>query len=177
MMLRSNFHLRCGRTPLLRGLALVTAVVCAAAPAQAQWKWRDAQGRIQYSDRPPPTDVRDRDILQRPAAAARPATPSGAAPAASAASGPAATTDPALEARKRQTEGGAPPDKAKRDEEERAARQRAENCTRARDYARSLDAGTRIARVNEKGEREVLDDAQRARESAKAREIIANDCR
>jgi hypothetical protein len=176
MMQRSNFHLRCGWSPLLRGLALVATVACAASPAQAQWKWRDAQGRIQYSDRPPPTDVRDRDILQRPAAAvARPAT---VAPAASgAASGPVATSDAALEARKRQTEGGAPPDKAKRDEEDRATRQRAENCTRARDYARSLDAGTRIARINDKGEHEVLDDAQRARESAKAREVIANDCR
>ena len=48
-------------------LALVGLAL--ALPAVAQWKWRDAQGRITVSDRPPPREVPERDILVRPAAA------------------------------------------------------------------------------------------------------------
>ena len=40
--------------------------VCLALPAAAQWKWRGKDGRIQYSDLPPPAGTADQDILQRP---------------------------------------------------------------------------------------------------------------
>ena len=160
--------------------ALLTTLLCMtlAQPAAAQWKWRDAQGRVQYSDRPPPNAVPERDILSRPAAArtgpggnsppasASPASgPAAAAPAASSASGSA-------EARRRATE-----EASRRAEEERQARQRSENCARARDYARTVESGQRIARTNDRGEREFLDDSQRAAELNRAREVIASDCR
>lgn len=174
-----QFHPKPGSLRTL-SLALLTVVsVTLALPCAAQWKWRDAQGRIQYSDRPPPNDVRDRDILTRPAAPATPrslpATAASAPVASPSGTSPAATSDPALEARKRQAD--APQDQARRDEEARLARQKTENCARAKEYARTIESGQRIARTNDKGEREFLDDAQRARESARAREIIASDCR
>lgn len=171
----------------LRPLSLtLLAVVCVTftLPCAAQWKWRDAQGRIQYSDRPPPNDVRDRDILARPAAAptaahagARTAPASAASAAGNTPAGTATTSssDPALEARKRQAD--AAQDQARRDEEARVARQKVENCARAKEYARTVESGQRISRTNEKGEREFLDDAQRTKEAARAREIIASDCR
>lgn len=177
-------HPKPGTPRLLSLTLLAVACVTFALPCAAQWKWRDAQGRIQYSDRPPPNDVRDRDILARPATApsaahsgARPG-PAGAASAAGntpTGTPPPSGTDPALEARKRQAEGVQ--DQARRDEEARVARQKIENCARAKEYARTVESGQRIARTNDKGEREFLDDAQRARESARAREIIASDCR
>ncbi len=34
----------------------------------------------------------------------------------------------------------------------------------------------RIARVNERGERIVLDDAERAAETQRARQVVASDC-
>lgn len=144
-------------------------------PAQAQWKWRDEKGRIQYSDRPPPASVPEKNVLQRPAS--QPillAAPSTAASAPAAASGPV-VRDTTLEARKRQTE--ADEQAQRRAEEEKVARQRRENCERAREYARTLDAGMRVARVNAQGEREILDDAQRAAEQAKARDVIDSECR
>jgi Domain of unknown function (DUF4124) len=165
----------------LRGLSLaVLAVVAAtlALPCAAQWKWRDAQGRVQYSDRPPPNDVRDRDILARPSAAPsvpRPALPAASSAGAQPGAASAPTSDPALEARKRQAESAQ--DQGKRDEDARIARQKIENCARAKEHARTAESGQRMARTNDKGEREFLDDAQRARESARAREIIASDCR
>ena len=70
--------------------------------ASAQWKWRDKSGQIQYSDRPPPADTADAEILQRPEVTARKAT--AAAQPASGASAPllvpkAAGADPELEAK------------------------------------------------------------------------------
>jgi hypothetical protein len=72
------------------GLCLVSLLLAAAAPAQAQWKWKDRNGQTHISDLPPPRDIPDKDVLQRPsearraAAAAAAATPASA-PAASAA--------------------------------------------------------------------------------------------
>lgn len=157
-------------TALLAASALLLVV-----PAQAQWKWRDEQGRIQYSDRPPPASVPEKNVLQRPVSQpALPAAPPAPASAPAAASG-AAVRDVPLEARKRQAE--ADEQAQRRAEEEKVARQRRENCERAREYARTLDAGMRIARVNAQGEREILDDTQRAAEQAKARDVIDSECR
>ena len=41
----------------------------------------------------------------------------------------------------------------------------------------ALQGGQRIARINDKGEREVLDDRGRADEMRQARDVIASDCR
>ena len=154
-----------------------------ALPAEAQWKWRDARGQTQYSDLPPPPGVPEHDILSRPAgtrsrvtvfSASAPA--SGAAPATQAASAALAPkTDPELEARRKKAEAEQAA-KAKA-EEARVAAARADNCRRAQSHMRTLDSGIRIARSNDKGEREILDDQQRADEVRRTREVIAADCR
>ena len=145
--------------------------------AQAQWTWRDKSGHVNASDRPPPREVPDKDILSRPTPDARRTTaPAPAAPAApsAAASAPSAM-DKEVQARKRATEQEQAA-KAKA-EEERTAALRAENCRSARSHLASLESGQRIARTNDKGEREILDDAGRATELRRAREVIASDCR
>jgi hypothetical protein len=166
--------------PLL-GLSLALVLALATPAAHAQWKWRDKSGQINASDRPPPLDVPDKDILSRPPQETRRTVLSvpGAAAAASAASAPVASRPPAgdrdLEARRRAAEQEqAGKSKA---EEERLATQRAENCRRARGHVAALESGQRMARVNEKGEREVLDDRARADEMRQSRAIIASDCR
>jgi len=163
-----------------------TALTCAAVlgallavPAQAQWKWRDKNGQTQYSDLPPPAGVADSDILQRPNAGQRRAVTTTPVAASGAASGTPALapkgTDPELEAKRRQGEQGAAA--KKKAEEEKVAIAKADNCLRAKAQMRTLDSGARIARTNEQGEREVLDDAARAAESKRTREIIASDCK
>jgi hypothetical protein len=157
----------------------------AATPVCAQWKWRDAQGRTQYSDRPPPPSVPAKDILQHPPGQDQPplvvVSPMGAAGAASAsASAPAPTakgrqTEASIESQRREA---AAAEEAQRTAElARLAKQQGENCQRARDYARSLESGVRIARVDANGERAFLDDTQRAQELGKAREVITSDCK
>lgn len=162
------------RLPLPHPLVIVSTALLLVMPAQAQWKWRDAQGRIQYSDRPPPATVPDTNVLARPSRQPLAATAPLAAKVASDVASAPPVRDPELEARKRQTEAE---EQAKtRAEADKLARQRKENCERAREYARTIESGMRIARVNAQGEREILDDAQRAREQVKAREVMASEC-
>ncbi len=159
--------------------ALLALLVFALAPplAHAQWKWRDSTGQINASDRPPPMEVPDKDILERPVPEVR--RFAAAAPAASAASAAVPQRAPAveseLEARRRNAEQGQAA-KAKA-EEERATAQRAENCRRARAHVAALESGQRMARFDAKGEREVLDDRGRAEEVRQARGVISADCR
>ena len=154
------------------------------APAQAQYLWRDSKGQLHASDQPPPRGVADKDVIKRPAASRTAATagaqtpaPATAAATAAAARPPAASApvDPELAQRRARAEQEA---KAKAQaEEQRIAAQRAENCGRARAHLATLDSGTRLVRVDAQGERLVVDDAQRARESAEARNVMASDCR
>lgn len=176
-----------GRTTLRALLAAGTLLVLLASslPAQAQWKWRDASGRITVSDRPPPREVADKDILQRPlqaqrrevdAALAAAAASAASAPTAPGAAGPATpSVDKDLEARKRAAEAEKAA-KAKAEEDKLAAR-RADNCRRARSNLATLESGQRLARVNDKGEREIIDDKTRAADMQSAREAIASECR
>jgi hypothetical protein len=153
-----------------------------ALPASAQWKWRDKNG-VQYSDLPPPSGVAEADILQRPAAATRKGiVPVAAASAASAASGAQGlapkTVDSELEAKRKKTEEEANTKKKaeQQAEETRLAAAKADNCTRAQAQLRTLDSGVRLAQMNEKGERIVMDDTARASESKRARDMIAQNC-
>ena len=166
------------RCAIAWGAVCIATLALASGPAQAQWKWRGKDGAITVSDRPPPRDVADKDILTRPAAAR--VTVGTAPTAASAASAPAASSgrsalDKEVEARRKAAEQEQAA-KAKA-EEAKVAAQKAENCQRARTQASTLESGIRLTRVNEKGEREVLDDSAREREMRLAREAIASDCR
>jgi hypothetical protein len=163
------------RAVLMLALLLVGSVL--ALPAQAQWKWRDKSGQTQYSDLAPPAGTPEADILQRPNSGA--VRVAAAAPAASAASGAdlpkPKTIEPELEAKRRKAE-QEKADKAKAEDQSRATAQ-AENCTRAKDYLRTLQDGMRISRTSANGEREILDDKGRADETKRTREIIAGDCK
>jgi hypothetical protein len=161
-------------------VALCVALLGAtlALPAAAQWKWRDKGGHIQYSDLPPPSGVADQDILQRPNASQRRTAPAPVAPSAQASAASAAplkTVDPELEAKRRKAEQEV--EAKNKAAEEKLAALRAENCARAKNYLRTLDEGVRIARSNEKGEREILDEKGRADETRRTRELIASDCK
>lgn len=167
------------RPAQLRLLPLLPAVLALAAlsPAAAQWRWRDATGRITVSDLPPPREVADKDILQRPGSALRPSAAGAptAAPAAAASAASLPVGDKELQARRKAAEQQA---KAKaRADEERAAATRADNCNRARAQLSTLESGQRLARLNARGERVFLEEGERADEARRAREIIASECR
>ena len=165
------------RAGLVIGLVIALfASVCA--PASAQWKWRDDKGQTQYSDLPPPLEVAESNILSRPASAKAHLAASAAESAAAVATAPlpaAKTVEPELEEKLRK-EKQAKADKSKL-EEQRINAQKADSCSRARSQMRGLDEGYRVARINAKGEREVLDDKGRAEETRRVKAIIASDCK
>ncbi len=162
--------------PLRLPVLVLLALLATALPGHAQWKWRDKAGQITASDLPPPRDVAEKDILQRPDLSARRPAPAATAAASAAVAAPARPVgDKDLDARKRAMEQEQQA-KTKADEE-RLAAQRAENCRGARSQLNTLQSGQRIARNNDKGEREVLDDKSRADEMRRASDVIASDCR
>ena len=168
----------------LRAGMLLLACCCAGIShaSPAHWQWRDAQGKVVFSDRPPPGTVAEKDILVRPAGSGPAAHPQVQAPIAAPDAGasqalkPAlAADDPALAAKKKEQDAAA---EAKRKAEDaKLAKSRAENCTRAKGYEKTLNDGVRVMRTNEKGEREVLDDTGRAAEMARTRAVIDEDCK
>jgi Domain of unknown function (DUF4124) len=165
-------------------LSFFCALACtllAAGVATAQsvpWKYRDAQGRIVVSDRPPPAGVQDKDIIERPTTVFRRTAAQAQVNAAAAAAASAVLAqgnDPELEARRKKA--ATEEELKKKVQQEKDSAQRAENCSRAKSHLAALGDGLRIARTNEKGEREILDDKGRAEEMQRARQVMASDCK
>ncbi len=134
------------RTRTLLALALCALAVPASATL---YKWTDANGRVVYSDQPPPGDVKTQ-IVQ------------GAPPP----SNPNAVKDMAnkdLELKKRAKDAA---EKEKKDETARAEQvRRNEQCTRVENQIRQLAAEQlALVRVNEKGETVYVDNATRRKE-------------
>jgi len=146
-------------------------------PAAAQWKWKDSRGQVVISDTPPPRDIPEGNVLQKPSlvvqrSAAAAVTPAASAPAAETVA--KAKVDPELEARRKKAE--AEQSERQRAEEQKVAAQRADNCRRAKTYVETLDSGIRLTRRNDKGEQEYLDDQQRAAEMQRARQAVSTNC-
>jgi len=174
---------------------LLLAVVSAAAlawslPAAGQWAWRDAAGKMVYSDQPPPKSVPAKDITRQPAAAPAgrvratseamsdaSADTKAAPPASGAAAAPRPPTvaEREIESRRRQQQLAEAEKKAA--DEEALRQQTAANCERLLAYQRALEGGHRIARVNAAGEKEILGDTQRASELERTRTQIEQNCR
>ncbi|MBP7566236.1 MAG: DUF4124 domain-containing protein [Burkholderiaceae bacterium] len=187
----------------LASLLLAGAFCALPLAASAQWTWLDAGGRKVFSDKAPPPEVPERNIIKRPggtvvrstapsapAAAAAPAAlsadapadapPNAAAASPGSASGAAAGARPPVgqdkELLERTRQAEAAEAQRKKAEADQLARARADNCNRARQAKASLDSGVRIAQVNAKGEREIMDDAARAAEARRVQQTIQADC-
>jgi hypothetical protein len=161
------------RKSFVASLAAVALAFSAAAGAQ-QYKWVDKNGKTQYGDFPPP-GVK---AVSLKAPSAPPAPP----PAAKGDSkdgkdvkkGPLTPAEQEAAFRKRQIDQTkASEDAAKKDQE---LAQKRDNCARSQESLRSLESGGRISRINAAGEREVLDDSQRAQEVQRARKSVADFC-
>ena len=190
-MLRGNAPLEGGGGPrytgpmnLLRVISLALALLPAL--ACAQWHWIDKDGRKVFSDRAPPTDVPTNKILKRPGGIPPPVPAEAEAPADVAEAGgtPVSKTvanvpkvsgkDPALEEKKKAAE--LEELAKKKAAEEKFAKDKADNCTRAQKSLQIFASGQRIRSTNAKGEPEYLTDEQRAAET-KRLQAIAADCK
>jgi hypothetical protein len=156
-----------------------------ALPAAAQWAWRDNTGRTVYSDNPPPSNIRSDQILRQPGAQTF-GTATANNPPASETKADGTKADPKepprpktlaereQEFRKRMQE-SAENEKKQADELARN-QQRSAECERMRGYLKALEDGERIARTDAQGNREILDDAQRASEVRRVRDGMSRNC-
>ena len=179
-------------------LMLALAGGSLALPALAQWQWIDKDGRKVFSDRAPPADVAEKNILKQPGA--KPGTAHGAAPAASADTGmdvtsAAVATTPALkasapekpgapkltgkdaqlEARKKQADEEAAA--KQKQEDEKQAKAKADNCARAQKGLVTMQSGVRISVSNAQGEREFMDDKAKTVEIKRLQGIADSECK
>lgn len=171
-----------------RPLALFSMGLLFSSVAMAQWMWIDGTGKKVFSDTAPPASIPDKNVLKRPGARVEPRlveptaddqdTQDKAAAPEKAASPVVSGRDDELEAKKKKAEQQAKEAaEAKRKAElDKYAKDRAENCSRAKQAKATMDSGIRIATVNAKGEREIMDDKGRAAEHKRIEDIIRSDC-
>lgn len=168
------------KTINLSRLAVGAALLLLAGLSQAQYMWIDEKGMKQFSDRPPPPNTPLDKILKSPTPPklvfeADPLlAPAPAAPAAPAPKGPPTLADREADYRKRAADQADKAAKAK--EEEKRKADMAANCDAARRHKQSLDAGGRIGTVDSKGQPDIMDDQQRARETQMVNRVMA-DCK
>lgn len=165
-------------------IALIAFACSVPLAAPAQWMWVDKDGRKVFSDKAPPPEIAPNQIRKAPAGRmpAKDAAADAGAPAAAPAAAQATAanlpkpsgTDKALEEKKRQAE--AAENEKRKAEEARIAAAKADNCNKAKVTKANYESGVRLARLNDKGEREVIDDNQRAVEIKRLNEVIARDC-
>jgi erythromycin esterase-like protein len=137
------------RHPASTVLLLALALTCAGGAAGALYKWTDAQGRVIYSDQPPPPEVKGQQLRAAPP----PANPNAAKELAQ------------QEADFRKRHADQAQALAKADKVRATQEQHNQACDQARSNLRSLDqAQVTIYRYNAKGEREAMDDAALASE-------------
>jgi len=167
MILSAKFVLYGARqieeTAMRLATALLLALLAQTALAADIYSWRDKDGRVHYSDVPPPAPVQPRSIGS-----------AGPAPAPAAAA-PARPANQELEFRKRRAQ--AAEAEAKLAKEKADAENARAQCDQARGQLATLESGRRIAQYNSAGELEVLDDAQRAANIERARAAVASWCR
>jgi hypothetical protein len=155
------------KSPIQLFTALAILLATATVAAQV-YKWVDKDGKVQYTDTPPPPGAAKADPKR---------VETGAT---SAPSEGATTTGKSLQERskdfdKRRTDAES---KAKKDTEaEKVAKNNEQICRDAKIFLSDLESGRPIYRSNEKGERELVGEDQRQADLAKARETITAACK
>lgn len=155
-------------------IALMLATLCISASALAQWVWLDEHGVKQYTDIAPPANVPQNHILKQPRGTA-PAAKSDApedkpADAATDTKGPMTTADKEADYKKRKLDQAEKDKKAA--EKAKHEQENAENCARTKAYLGSLNSGQRISTTESNGDRGFMTDDDRAKETARAQEML-----
>lgn len=123
-------------------------------------KWVDANGEVQYSDGPPPANVKAEKVRTPPAA-------SGAVPTKSIA-------EQEADLKKAQKVKQEAAQKAAQAAEEALAKQK--NCEAARGNLAAMENSPRITTYNDAGEAMLMDDATRQQRMEEARKQISTYC-
>jgi hypothetical protein len=141
-------------------------------PAWADlYKWTDENGKVHYSDQPPPDAVQKIESMKQPKSGS--ATPADAAANPTAKAKTSAELD--MEFRKRQVEAAEAEAKAQKDAQ--AAEEKKSNCQRATAQVAALERGGRITRPGQNGEQVYLTDDQIGKELFNAKKAADSWCK
>ena len=141
--------------------AFAAGLLVAAGPASAVlYKWVDANGRVSYSDQPPPASVKAEVV--------------GGAPPPAAPDAVRAMANQEAHLKKRQTQRADDQKKAEKARADAVAQQQA--CTEAKGQIRIYESDQPITRINEKGEPVYMDEARRTKERERLQAQIRERC-
>lgn len=146
------------------------ALFCVAAPAQAQlYKWVDSNGRVQYSDRKPSDGKQSQEVKSTVSSVGSQSGGGGAA------AGGKSASELDRDFQKRRQELA----EAQQKQQKSAAEQQSQSdsCDAARRNLAALQSGQRISRYDLSGEKSYLDDAGRAKETERSRQIVEQNCK
>jgi Domain of unknown function (DUF4124) len=166
-------------------LSLVLCALLIALPSLGHaeiYKWKDKNGAIRYTDTPPPSNIKQEAIGKKKAI-----EPTGKAPLAAVEGAPVVVSkdgkkevskapmskeDEAAQIRQRNAEA----EKRNKQEKEAEAKRKAENCKGAKANFETYKQGGRVYKMNEKGEREYMDDKDLQDGKAQAQKEIDENC-
>lgn len=158
---------------LIFALGIASTVAIVSAHAQT-YQWKDSNGRTVISDTPPPGSAKIQRAIGEPPPA-KGFTEMPGEKKVEKAEAPKSTAEKDLDFKKRQQEAK---DKAEKDaKEQKAVADKQENCERAKRNLVALESKQQFATLDEKGERKVMDTAQREQEIERARQIMAESCK
>jgi len=151
-------------------LTIISMLMVATVTNAGVSKWVDAEGKVHYSDQPPPSSAKSQKNLDIQTGPASPiiATPDSKG-------GAKSLAERELEFRKRQAE--AEKAAAKQAEETKDAKRKQENCAQARNQLQALQEGQRIVKYDEKGERVFLEDSARPQAIEEAKRADDSWCK
>ena len=135
------------------------------------YKWTDENGKVYYSDQPPPGNAKQSQTMKESKSAAAAPDAVGAKPAA-AAKTPA---EQEMEFRKRRLEAAEAEAKAKKEAD--ASEEKKRNCERANAQVASLQRGGRITHPGPNGEQIYMSDDEIAKELVNARKVADSWCK
>ena len=142
-----------------RILVLACALAASTAALGQLYKWVDKDGKVTYSDQPPPAQQSKQ--LNLNTGVASPPTRS------------AIERDKEIEKGRVEAR-----EKAKvASEKERKSEIDQQNCRAARAYLKPVESGVRVSTMDDKGEQVILDDEQIAAERVKAQKAVDEACK
>ena len=154
-----------------RWLAVLAALAVSASAGAQAYKWVDKDGKVRYGDTPPP-GVKATPLKPPPRPSSPPPSPAAEKKDAGAKDKPL-TPEQAFRKRQQERE-----EAEKKSGQERAeADKKRQNCESAQASLRQLESGQRIATVDAKGERVIMEDAQREQQLQRARSLVSEWCK
>jgi Skp family chaperone for outer membrane proteins len=146
------------------------------------YKWKDKNGAIRYTDTPPPSNIKQEALSGKKAAKSSNQAPLAPVEGVPAVASKDAKKEGKKEAMSKEDEAAqirqrnAEAEKRNKQEKEAEAKRKADNCKGAKANFETYKQGGRVYKMNEKGEREYMDDKDLQDGKAQAQKEIDENC-